>query len=463
MPSDSNGLYSLPAGYLATTGLTILASQHNPPLEDIAAGLTARLMRSGVAPMTGPLWLADGVEATPGLSFNSAKTTGLFKSTLGMGVSVGGSQVMDFGTSATFKDGGDIASANALTLGTGNVFNITGTTAVTSIGTKGIGTICWLRFDGILTLTHHATDLILTTGTNITTAAGDWGIFEEYASGDWRMIGYVRASGAALVASLPRGYIDGCKLSNGTDTTNDINITAGTCRDSTNTADIVIATALGKQLDANWTVGGTTGTPLGGRNSAAGIADGTYHVYAVRTAASSAADIYFYKGVAGTDAEASATYSAMLTALQAESGGTLYVYARRLGSIVRASSTLFQFVQRGDNFEYNTPQIAYTSAPGSTNAVTATLSTAPLGIATQVNVTIGQAGAGDIAYASALTQSDQSPSTGASPLTSIAIASHGAKSVWTDTSGRIRYRSNDASTTLNILVNGYTDLRGKDA
>lgn len=55
MPTDSNGNYSLPDGYLAVTGQTILPSQHNPPLEDIAAALTARVMRNGSAPMTGNL------------------------------------------------------------------------------------------------------------------------------------------------------------------------------------------------------------------------------------------------------------------------------------------------------------------------------------------------------------------------------------------------------------------------
>ena len=35
MPS-SNGVYSLPSGYLATTGTTIQVSQHNPIFEDVA-------------------------------------------------------------------------------------------------------------------------------------------------------------------------------------------------------------------------------------------------------------------------------------------------------------------------------------------------------------------------------------------------------------------------------------------
>lgn len=55
MPFDSSGNFSLPPGYLAVSGQTILASQHNPSLEDIASSLSQLLLRSGVAPMTGPL------------------------------------------------------------------------------------------------------------------------------------------------------------------------------------------------------------------------------------------------------------------------------------------------------------------------------------------------------------------------------------------------------------------------
>lgn len=51
----SGGIYSLPAGYLATTGETVLASQHNGPLEDLAASMTNSLPRDGQAPMQGEL------------------------------------------------------------------------------------------------------------------------------------------------------------------------------------------------------------------------------------------------------------------------------------------------------------------------------------------------------------------------------------------------------------------------
>ncbi len=97
--------------------------------------------------------------------------------------------------------GADVASANALTLGTdGNYFDITGTTAITSIGTLGIGTVVKLHFDAALTLTHHATDLILPGGANIATVAGDEAEFVEYATGNWRLIGWVSAETTALRA-----------------------------------------------------------------------------------------------------------------------------------------------------------------------------------------------------------------------------------------------------------------------
>lgn len=72
MPFDSNGNFSLVSGYLGVTGQTILTSQHNPPLEDIAAGLSSTLLRTGVSAMLANLpmggfkitGLADGTAAT---------------------------------------------------------------------------------------------------------------------------------------------------------------------------------------------------------------------------------------------------------------------------------------------------------------------------------------------------------------------------------------------------------------
>jgi hypothetical protein len=96
--------------------------------------------------------------------------------------------------------GTDIASAGTTNIGaaTGNFVHITGTTTITAFDTVQAGTERVLKFDGILTLTHNATSLILPTGANITTAAGDIAEFTSEGSGNWRCTNYMRASGAPL-------------------------------------------------------------------------------------------------------------------------------------------------------------------------------------------------------------------------------------------------------------------------
>ncbi|WP_192799234.1 phage tail protein [Brucella tritici] len=55
MPFDPGGNFSLVPSYKATAGQTIRTEQHNPPLEDIANGLSSVLVRDGRNGMVGPL------------------------------------------------------------------------------------------------------------------------------------------------------------------------------------------------------------------------------------------------------------------------------------------------------------------------------------------------------------------------------------------------------------------------
>jgi microcystin-dependent protein len=104
LPSDANGVYSLPSGYLAVTGEVIQASQHNPPLEDLATAMSARLMRSGAAAMTGALKIVDGTVGSPAVQFANSPSTGWYKTTNGIGFSVNGTQVAEL-VSGGFKKG----------------------------------------------------------------------------------------------------------------------------------------------------------------------------------------------------------------------------------------------------------------------------------------------------------------------------------------------------------------------
>lgn len=99
--------------------------------------------------------------------------------------------------------GSDIASATTpnITSATGNMVHITGTTTITGFATATAGIRRILVFDGILTFTHNSTSLILPTGANITTAAGDTAVMVSEGSGNWRCTSYQRKDGTALSAT----------------------------------------------------------------------------------------------------------------------------------------------------------------------------------------------------------------------------------------------------------------------
>jgi hypothetical protein len=104
---------------------------------------------------------------------------------------------LNFNTAAT------VASATTTNIGAAasNMVSVTGTTTITGFGTIAAGALRTVTFTGALTLTHNATTLILPGAANITTAAGDSGIFISLGSGNWRCLSYQRASGVAVVVA----------------------------------------------------------------------------------------------------------------------------------------------------------------------------------------------------------------------------------------------------------------------
>lgn len=252
---------------------------------------------------------------------------------------------------------------------------------------------------------------------------------------------------------LPRGYIEGCTLVNGTDATNDINITAGVCRDSTNTVDITVAAMNGKQLDANWAPGGSAGM----RNSAAGIANTTYHIYAAAKA-DGTQDIY---------AHASPAIATVLAALQAETGGSAYLYLRRIGSIIRQSGAIMGFKQFGNAFIHAAPVADIGTTNPGTSAVLSALPSIPTGLNVEARLQIGLTGAsngGLITYVSSPDSADVAPSTSTATLIAPNASPFHASCqalVIVDTLARIRYRlsASGASDVFRASVIGWNDDR----
>lgn len=165
MPRNGSGVYSEPAGTQATANTTIESSKYNAFVQDLVSDAnTARPITVGGTDATTAVGAHDNL-STKGTNILSATTT-------------------------------DIGAA------TGQFVHVTGTTTITGLGTKTAGVRRTVTFDGILTLTHNATSLILPGAANITTEAGDTAVFVSEGSGNWRCVTYNRA---ASLVDIPAG------------------------------------------------------------------------------------------------------------------------------------------------------------------------------------------------------------------------------------------------------------------
>ena len=99
------------------------------------------------------------------------------------------------------------------------------------------------------------------------------------------------ANGMAYVPALNK-YIYGLTYDNGTDATNDININVGGVMDATGAYGMTLATALGKQSDVAWAVGGTTGAPLGGLDTGA-VGNNDYYIWLIARSDTGVVDALF--------------------------------------------------------------------------------------------------------------------------------------------------------------------------
>lgn len=84
------------------------------------------------------------------------------------------------------------------------LFNGAGAT-ITSFGTGGVtsGQDFTIRFNGVNTITHDATNLICPEARNITTASGDIMVARSGAAGGWRVLSYTRATALATYQATP--------------------------------------------------------------------------------------------------------------------------------------------------------------------------------------------------------------------------------------------------------------------
>lgn len=259
----------------------------------------------------------------------------------------------------------------------------------------------------------------------------------RYDAGDdrWRLLD--------RSATLPRNWIDGLTISNnGSDATNDIDIAAGEARGSRGLLDLVLSTAItGKQLDASWAAGSSAGM-----REATAIADGTYHIFLIGKS-DGTTDIFAYTGVDPT---------AVLP-----SG---YIDYRRIGSILRASSTIRPFSQVGNEFLLKTPVNAATLATTATTTARDVTVAVPTGIKVTAILNVIFASSSTV-YLRVYSpdQTDVSVTSSNGVLTSSNDRDGARLQVRTGTSANVRDRSSGAIDSIyGIACEGWIDARGRE-
>ncbi len=89
---------------------------------------------------------------------------------------------------------------------------------------------------------------------------------------------------ALVPGAAPLGYNAGqpndnlCLLNDATNPTRDVNVTAGRCRDTSDTTNLHLASTMVKRLDQAWAAGGIAGAPAGACDSGSKGANQTWHV-----------------------------------------------------------------------------------------------------------------------------------------------------------------------------------------
>lgn len=109
------------------------------------------------------------------------------------------------GSSTRLKaKGTTIASSATTNIGgaDSDFVEISGTTTITSFGSGTAFNRVWLKFQGIVTITHHATSLIMPNGQNYVTSAGAIIEMARISGSNWQCMSIRRADGKAVYESI---------------------------------------------------------------------------------------------------------------------------------------------------------------------------------------------------------------------------------------------------------------------
>lgn len=246
-------------------------------------------------------------------------------------------------------------------------------------------------------------------------------------------------SGAGYFA----GQKDGLIISTDTDASHDINVSVGSCRDSTDAQTIDLNTTITKQIDAGW----TAGDDAGGLPSGVALTNDTWYHFFIIKKSDGTID-------AGFDTSSTATN------LIADSGYTWYRY---LGSVLTdGSANILNFTQIGDIFMWIDPTLSINTTTLSTTSDAFALAVPPdFNHEVVLRCSMTNASATSVLFRNT-GETDSSPSTTSAPLSDLycaaGVVSVDNALVLTNTSKQIYARATNSSTTLYAAVKHYRNL-----
>lgn len=254
---------------------------------------------------------------------------------------------------------------------------------------------------------------------------------------------------STITNELPRNFIDGFILSNGTDAVHDINIAEGTCKSSGNDADFILASALGKQIDVAWAEGGTTGTPAGGFPT--GLSGGVpvnntwYRVFAI------------WRPTGQIDAG----FDTSSNAANLLADAVNYTKYRQIGWIRYGIGTILPFFQDGDDFTFNVIIADINTQPVSAGGAAVTVTAPPLTIA-KISSSMSSSSGVIFMLFTEIAQTNTAPSGTLYNIYSLASGS-GMSEIrrMVDSSSQIRQRASGTSATYTLNTIGFVYSRGK--
>lgn len=244
---------------------------------------------------------------------------------------------------------------------------------------------------------------------------------------------------AGVRLGLPPGY-NSIRVAQAADTDHDVTFAAGRARDSTDVEDIVLASALTKQIDAAWAVG----TNLGGLDTGSVGNNSIYYLWVIKRSDTGVVDALF-------------SLSATAPTMPAN-----YDFKQRVGWVrTGGSATILGFTQLThdpNTIFYKTTILDVTTSVQGTSAILRTLSLPPNSLA-WFRMTIDHASGARVIVRPTL-ETDATPLTDDVPLmtgqTSGGVDVAGELQVPLDASSQLATRSDGSSTSIRIATKGAT-------